>query len=804
MRVPLSWLSEWIDLPESREELQRRLTLGGLEIEGVERMGPDLSAIRVGRVVERAPHPNADRLSFCRVDVGEGDPLEIVCGAPNVAADQKVAVALSGTVLPDGTKLKKSKIRGVTSNGMICSARELGLDGDPEGILVLDADAPVGETLDRVLDGGDVVLDVEITPNRGDWISLLGMARETRAQFGGGIRMPETVPAESGRAAADDIRISIEDPEGCFHYVGRVVRGVRVGPSPGWMQTRLEAAGLRAIDVVVDVTNYVLLELGQPLHAFDLSTLRGGEIRVRSARAGEKIGTLDGETRELVADDLVIADAERAVAIAGVMGGAETEVRENTRDILIESAHFQPARVRRTARRLGVRTEASYRFERGVDREGVRRAADRAARLIAELAGGSVSAGAVEARGRPFPFVDEVRMHPEHPNRLLGTRLSPDEVIELLARVDIRAEPDATGELVCRIPSHRNDLAIPEDLIEEVARIYGYDRIPTTMPVGALEPVVQPPRIRLAERVRDTLQALGLSEIRSLPWIGEDDLDGLRLPADDPRRAVVRTLNPIVDAEALLRPTLLPSLLRCARSNLARQVDRIRIFELSSVFLRRAEGELPDEPLCVAGLIVRGERYSIWQPADPPELFFEAKGIVERLLAGLDAPASFEAVPGGAEPFLHPGASARLRHGKHTLGALGELHPETATRFGIDRPVAVFALDLTSCVGGRTGQREVREVSRQPAVRRDLAVLLDRGQPAGEVLEAIRKQGGAALVEASLFDRYEGKGVPEGKLSLAFRLVFQRPDRTLTDTEVAKMTDRVSKMLAHRFGGELR
>ncbi|MBW2280126.1 MAG: phenylalanine--tRNA ligase subunit beta, partial [Deltaproteobacteria bacterium] len=662
MRVPLGWLSEWVDLPESREELERRLTVGGLEIEGVERTGPDLSAIRVGRVVERGPHPNADRLSFCRVDIGEGDPLEIVCGAPNVAADQKVAVAVSGTVLPDGTKLKKSKIRGVTSNGMICSARELGLGDEHDGILVLDAGAPVGEPLDRVLDGGEVVLDVEITPNRGDWISLLGMARETRAQFGGELRLPETEPSESTRAAADDITISIQDADGCFAYVGRVVRGIRMGPSPDWMQARLEAAGLRPINVVVDVTNYVLLELGQPLHAFDLSTLRGGEIRVRSASAGEKIDTLDGETRELSPDDLVIADAERAIAIAGVMGGADTEVRDHTTDILIESAHFAPVRVRRTARRLGLRTEASYRFERGVDRDGIRRAADRAARLISELAGGTVSQGVVEARGSGFPFVEEVRMHPEHANRLLGTRLSPDQVIELLARVDIQSEPDATGELVCRIPSYRNDLAIPADLIEEVARIYGYDRIPTSMPVGALEPVEQPPRIRIAERARDALRGLGLTEIRVLPWIGEADLDALRLPGDDPRRAVVRTLNPIVDGEALLRPTLVPSLLRCAQHNLARQLDQIRIFELSPVFLRRGDGELPDEPLCVAGLVVRGERSSIWDPADPPELFFEAKGIVERLLDDLGTPASFEAVPGGADPFLHPGASARVVH----------------------------------------------------------------------------------------------------------------------------------------------
>lgn len=804
MRVPLGWLSEWIDLPESREELQRRLTVGGLEIEGVERSGPDLSAIVVGRVVERSPHPDADRLSFCRVDVGGEALLGIVCGAPNVAADQRVAVALPGTVLPDGTRLKKSKIRGVASHGMICSERELGLGEAHEGILVLDPDAPIGAPLSDVLGDDDVVLDVEITPNRGDWLSLLGMARETRAQFGGEIRLPETRPPESARRADAEVKISIEDGEGCFHYVARVVRGVRVGPSPDWMVKRLEAAGMRSIDIVVDVTNYVLLELGQPLHAFDLATLRGGEIRVRDARAGEKLETLDGETRELAPGDLVIADAERAIALAGVMGGADTEVRPGTTDLLIESAHFDPARVRRTARRLGLRTEASYRFERGVDRAGIRRAADRAARLLAELAGAEVSAGCAEARGGEFPSVDAVRMHPEHPNRLLGTRLAPDDVIELLGRVDIQAEPDATGELVCSIPSHRNDLAIPEDLIEEVARIHGYDRVPTTMPVGQLEPVTLPPRISLGAAATDLLFGAGLSEVRSLPWIGEADLDGLRLAQGDPRRATVRTLNPIDESLPLLRSTLVPSLLHCARANLARQVDHIRIFELSSVFLRGRDGELPDEPLCAAALLLRSPDPGLWEPAaEAAPLFFEAKGVVEPLLAGLGVAAPRFAAE-NCDPWLHPGAAASVFDGETRLGGLGELHPECAARFGIELPAAVFELDLTPLLARERRAGEVREVSRHPAVRRDLAVLLDPAQPAGPVLEAIRKAGGATLVGASLFDRYTGEGVPDDKVSLGFRLVFQRPDRTLTDKEVAKMTDRVSSMLAHRFGGELR
>jgi phenylalanyl-tRNA synthetase beta chain len=686
---------------------------------------------------------------------------------------------------------------------MICSERELGLGEDHEGILVLDPGAPVGTPLSQVIPPPDTVLEVEITPNRGDLVSMLGIARETRAQFGGEIRMPETEPPEGDHPASDDVRIVIDDTQGCFRYVGRVVRGVRLGPSPAWLAEKLEAAGLRAINVVVDVTNLVLLEFGQPLHAFDLATLKDAEVRVRAAREGESIVTLDGEKRELIPEDLVIADSRDAVAIAGVMGGSETEVGEGTADVLIESAHFDPVRVRRTARRLGLQTEASYRFERGVDPEGVQRAADRAALLLAELAGGTISAGIVEARGRDFPRSEEVSLDPEHPNRLLGTALSRDEVVALLARLDIVAEPRADGTLCCRIPSHRNDIAIPADLIEEVARAYGYDRIPTTMPTASLAPVHLPSSHRLAERARDAMRGAGLLEMRSFPMIRPEDLDAIRLPQDDWRRSVVGLLNPIVEEASVLRSTLVPSLLRAAQHNLARQVDRVRLFEVAPVFLKRGDGELPSEPLHVAAILAGAERGSVWEPAEPSPLFFEAKGVVEYLLADLGHVPLFrvEEVP---EPYLHPGASVAIAVGKHRLGAIGELHPETLRAFELEGPTAVLSLDLSALLGLAEPEATYREVSRQPAARRDLAVVLDKAQPAGEVLEAIRKTGGNMLVSAGLFDRYEGKGIPEGKVSLAFRMVFQRHDRALTDAEVAKMTDRVSSMLSHRFGGELR
>jgi phenylalanyl-tRNA synthetase beta chain len=801
MRVPLGWLAEWVDLPDSSEALVERLTLAGLEIDSVARSGPELGAFVVGRVAACERHPNADRLSVCRVDVG-GEELDIVCGAPNVAAGQKVAVARVGTTLPDGTRIQKAKLRGVSSSGMICSARELGLGGEHEGILVLPEAAAPGVPLDQVLPGAEPVLEIEITPNRGDWASLLGVAREVRANFGGALRLPPGQPREDARRTDADVDIQIEDRAGCHRYVGRVVRGVRVGASPEWLRRRLESAGLRSINNVVDVTNLVLLELGQPLHAFDLAALRGGRVRVRSARPGEVLRTLDGAERRLEAGDLVIADAERAIALAGVMGGAETEVRDGTTDLLIESAHFHPSRVRRTARRLGLKTEASYRFERGVDRDGIARAADRAALLLAEVAGGAVSAGAVVALGDPPAVVESVRLEPARVNRLLGTALSDAEIEALLRRADLEPRREADGSLTCRVPSWRNDVERPEDLIEEIARLYGYERIPTALPRGELCPVTLPRTRLLAERARDSLVASGLDETMTFPSVRRQDLDRLGLALDDPRRRVVRLENPLVDDEAQLWPLVVPSLLRVIAHNRARQVDEVRVFAVAHVFRARDAGELPDEPLLATAAIARGPLAELWPARRTVPLFFELKGIAERLLEDLGVEAHL--APGAAEPWLHPGAANEIRVGALRVGSLGDLHPEVAERYEIRDPCGVLEVDLSALARAPGRTPRYREVSRQPRLRRDLAVVLEREQPAADVLEAIRKTAGGLLVASELFDRYEGPGVPEGRVSLAFRLDFQRADRTLEDAEVNRVMDRLVQMLAQRFGGERR
>jgi phenylalanyl-tRNA synthetase beta chain len=645
------------------------------------------------------------------------------------------------------------------------------------------------------------ILEVGITPNRGDTASLLGVAREVRAHFGGTLRLPPCDPPEAGRPAREDLRLSLEARDACHHYAARVVRGVRVGPSPDWLVRRLEASGMRAINCVVDVTNYVLLELGQPLHAFDLAALRGGEVRVRRAQPGEKLRTLDRETRELAAQDLVIADAERAVALAGVMGGADSEVTAQTRDVLIESAHFQPTAVRLAARRHGLRSEASYRFERGVDREGVRRAADRCARLLAELAGGSVAPGLVEARGEPAPFQAEVRLETARANCLLGTELAPADFAALLERVGVACREVAPGVLAGAIPSHRNDLQLPEDLIEEAARVHGYERIPSTLPLGVLSPVEPRPLSELAEAARDALCGAGLTETVSLPFLAPAELEALRLPAGHPRRATLRVANPIREEEPLLRNLILPTLLRVARQNLARQVERVRIFELSRVFLPRGEGQLPEEPLEIAGLLADGGERRLWQ-GDPPPPFFQARGIAEKLLRALGYACTLQRE--GAPPYLHPGASAAIQVGGRVIGAVGEIHPEVAQRCELEAPCAVFEIALET-LGAlpRDGVR-FREPSRFPRIRRDLALLVGAELAAGDLLAAIRSAAGRDCVSAEVFDRYAGPGVPAGRVSLAFRLVFQRSDRTLQDGEVTPAVERVVRVLAERFGAELR
>jgi len=800
MLVPLSWLADFVDLPGSVEALAERLTMTGLEVDSIERTGPDLSSFVVGHVLERSPHPDADRLAVCQVDLGGDSPLTIVCGAPNVDAGQRVVVAPPGIRL-QGKKLKKSKIRGVVSNGMICSERELELSDEHEGILVLETDAAPGTPVDQVLSGGETILEIAITANRGDCASIIGIAREVHAAFGTPLRLSSDQPDERGAPASEAVTVSVEDEEGCHQYAARVVRGVRVGPSPAWLQGRLEAAGVRAINIIVDVTNLVLLELGQPLHAFDLAQVREGGVHVRRAHEGEKLTTLDAIEHELDPEDLVIADDERAIALAGVMGGANSEVGESTQDILIESAHFHPARVRATARRHGLFTDASYRFERGIDRDGLIRAVDRAAALIAKLAGGEVAPGVVQASGGPADVVERISLDPERVNRLLGTSLDSDEIRALLVRLGIGAQ--GVGPLDCKVPSYRNDLRIAADLVEEVARMHGYDAIEPVALEGRLMGGDKPETLVIADRLRDTWTAEGFTEVQTFPFLDLAELTALGIEAEDPRHQTPRVVNPLVEDEAQLRSSQVPSLLRLVRENRSRQVDEVALFEVSRVFHSEDTAALPNERLRATAALTRSNEPELWKETSPAPLFYAMRGAAERAVAALRRPLRF--VPSEApEPYLHPGACADILAGRTRVGVVGELHPRIAEQFEIDCPCALIEVDLSGIAELPTREASYREVSKHPQVRRDIAVLLGREQPAESVLAAVRKQAGNLLAGVEVFDRYEGTGVPDGRVSLALRLTFQRLDRTLTDDEVSKAVDGVLKMLAHRFQAEQR
>ncbi len=756
----------------------------------------DLKSFVVGQVLERIQHPNADRLSVCNVDIGGETSLEIVCGAPNVQAEQKVVVALHGSVLPDGTKIKRSKLRGITSNGMICSERELGLGGDHSGILVLPKSTAVGVNAAEVIGNNDKILDISITPNRGDWLSILGMAREVRAHFGGSIRLPETQIIEHKDKTSNLVSVEILDGKGCHKYLGRVVRNVTVGPSPKWLRSRVESAGIRSINNVVDITNYVMMELGQPLHAFDLRKIRD-KVSVRRAFSNEEIEALNDKKYVLTEDDLVIADDDKALAPAGVIGSVNSEVEVGTKEVLLEAAIFHPSQVRRTARRLGLSTEASYRFERGVDTEGLEFAIDRAACLIKELAGGEILSGPICVRGESESRVSQVAVAVERVNKVLGTELVPETMMDVLRRLDLACTVQS-GVLVCQVPPYRKDLLIEEDLIEEIARVYGYGQIPETLPASPGTGVSIPPLRTTVEEVRDSLCNVGLVELMTFSSARSEDQKGLR--EDDDRNKRVEILNPIRADEPFLRDSLVPSVLRIVRQNLSRQAGRVRVFEVSRVFRRETLDELPLENSEAVAVVAGISEKDLWTQEAP--LFFQIKGIAERVFERLAINTKFNGQE--RDSYFHPGASGCYEVEGTRVASLGELHPATASHFEIDAPLALVSFDLSklAVVSGR--EQLVKEVSRFPSIRRDFSVMLNVGQESGEIIEAVQRAGGTVLCGLEVFDHYEGRGVPDGKKSLSLRLTFQRLDRTLRDEEVNKVTQRVLKMLEKRFDGVLR
>jgi len=810
MRVPWEWLRELVPVPDGPEALAERLSLCALEVESIER---PLAGVVVARIAALRPHPNADRLTLCSVEDGGDAPRSVVCGAKNMQAGDYVALATPGTGLPGGLEIKKSKIRGEKSEGMLCAADELGLGDDHAGILILDpevAQGALGAPAAGVLGLGSAVLEVELLPDRGDCASVFGIAREVASLYELEAEPPDTRVAEAGPAIAEGVQVEVRDAERCPRYMARRVRGLAVGPSPAWLARRLLSVGARPINNVVDVTNLVLHELGQPLHAFDAATLPGGRIVVRRAAAGERLALLDEQEVELGEDDLVIADATRPVALAGVMGGADTAVGEGTTDVILEAACFEPGTVRRTGRRYGLRTDSSYRFERGVDPEGVARALDRAAALLAALAGGTVDTGAVDVA--TVPERKPVALRPGRVASFLGLDLAPDEVRRRLERVGVCIGIEGES-WACHAPSWRRDLREEADLLEEVVRLGGYAALPETLPAGPpVLPAASSVRATL-EGAREALRAEGYSECVNVAFQPAADCDRLRLGSADARRAeAVPLANPLGEELAQLRSTLWPGLLRGAERNLRHGVDGLRQFEIGRSFTGRPARGLPDERRQLAAVAVPAAAPGFWRAPEGVEaaeaFFFDVKHAVLAACVGAGAARTALAVvapePDASEPFLHPGATGNVRAGDSRVGKMGRIHPEVAAAFELPPGTVLFELDLDALEGLAEAAPVYRTAPKFPSVQRDLALLVPEDVSAGGVEAEIRRAAGPRLEGVTLFDRYVGRGIPAGQKSMAFRLTLRAADRTLQEKEINKITDKVVAALSRSLGAERR
>ncbi len=804
MRISLRWLAEYVPLPPV-EEVARRLTAVGLEVEGVERVGAGLDGVVAARIVAAERHPQADRLSVVRVEAG-GAPVQVVCGATNWKVGDVVPLATPGSRLPSGQVITQATLRGVESSGMLCSARELGLSQDGSGLLILEADAVPGTPLARAMGLDDTVLEVNVTPNRPDALSHLGIAREVAAACGVELRLPDAGLAEKAPPASADLKVRVESPARCFRYMARIIDGVTIGPSPAWLARRLEACGVRSISNVVDATNFVLLEWGQPLHAFDLEKVAGREIVVRQAAPGEKLTTLDGVERALSADDLVIADRDRPSALAGVMGGGDSEISPGTTRVLLESAWFEPTGVRRTARRHGLHTEASHRFERGVDPEGVVAALDRCAGMIARLAGGTVRKGRVDAYPRRFKPVD-VPLAWKRPAEVLGTPVPRREARQALTALGFEERKAGPKGATFRVPTWRRDVTREEDLIEEIVRLRGYDSIPGTLPGIVADTPSLPRDAEVAERSREALEAAGFSEAVNFSFVSPADLAPLD-PGGDERQAIALK-NPISADLAVMRWSLAPSLLKDAAYNRRQRVEDVRLYELASVYQRPVAGESTDAPAreeVRLGGVALGRRHPVgWATGGEPLDFADLKGALEALLESL----GIEGVrwSHGREPWLHPRSASRIewtdgRGATHLLGVAGEIHPRVAAAFDLPREVFAFELSFAALERAARLVPGHADVPRFPAVLRDLAVVVDDAVEARRVLDGVREEPLAE--EVVLFDVYRGAPIPEGKKNLAMAIRYRAPDRTLTDAEADAAHQRIVERLRTTLGAGLR
>ena len=790
MKFSESWLRTLVDTKLSSEELSHLLTMAGLEVEALDPVAPQFNDVVVAHVLEVVKHPDADRLNVCKVDTGRGEPTTIVCGAPNVAVGLRVPCALPGAMLPGDFTIKLAKVRGIESSGMLCSAKELGIAEEASGLLILPADAPVGQSIRQYLDLDDNVFELKLTPNRADCLSLTGVAREVAAIAGAQVKFVE-VP-EVVASITDKREVVLDAPIACPLYCGRVIKGVDAKAlTPDWMKRRLERSGIRAISALVDVTNYVMLELGQPLHAFDNTKLNGA-VHARLAKPEEKLLLLNEQTINIDSDMLVIADDTKALAMAGIMGGEESGITLETTELLLESAFFTPKAIAGRARRYGFGSDASHRFERGVDFGGTRRAMERATHLILDICGGN--AGPVVEAKAEMPARNPVHLRAARAAAVLGMSLTADQVARLFSGLGLAFTREGDDFLVSP-PSWRFDIEIEEDLIEEIARLHGYDNIPAPAPRGPLSMLVQPEAQRPQARIRQMLVDRGYQEVINFAFVEE------AWEADfSANEKLIRLANPIASQMAVMRSTLFGGLISNLQTNLKRKQGRVRLFETGRTFHRENAAVPVDgfhQPWKLAGLAYGGALPEGWGSGSRKVDFYDVKGDLEALMP--NAYVRFEKIE---HPALHPGRAAKLVLDGRDIGCLGELHPEWLQKYDLPLAPIVFELDLEALKV--VNVPSYLEVSKFPPVIRDLAIVVDQNMPLQTLLDGLKGQLTALIKDVQLFDVYVGKGVPENKKSLAFRIVMQDTQRTLQDSEVDAATQHLMACLEQAFGAELR
>ncbi|WP_226667101.1 phenylalanine--tRNA ligase subunit beta [Metabacillus litoralis] len=803
MFVSYKWLAEYVDLSGiTPDELAEKITRSGIEVEGVDVLNEGMKGVVIGHVVEKEQHPDADKLNKCQVDLGDGELVQIICGAKNVDKGQKVAVATVGAVLPGNFKIKKAKLRGEVSNGMICSLQELGIESKlvakeySEGIFVFPSDVEVGKDALAELNLDDAVLELGLTPNRSDALSMLGVAHEVAAILSREVKYPEISYDKSSVKASSEVSVKVDATEDNPLYIAKVIKNVTVAPSPLWMQTQLMAAGIRPHNNVVDITNFVLLEYGQPLHAFDYDRFGSKEVLVRRANDGEKIVTLDDQERTLITDHLVITNGTEPVALAGVMGGANSEVQNDTKTILLESALFNGQRIRTASKDHGLRSEASARYEKGVDPNRVQAAAERAAQLISLYAGGDVLEGSVEVQSASFePAV--VKTTVEKVNRILGMNISAEEMKSIFDRLQFGVELDGST-LTVTVPTRRGDITIEEDLVEEVARLYGYDNIPTTLPVGQAIPGKLTSYQEKRRKVRRYLEGTGLYQAITYSLTSEEKAAKYALESAE----LTKLSLPMSEERSVLRLSLLPHLLDALRYNVARQTDQVALYEVSSVFLSQGKDTQPLEKERLSAAITGLWHSHSWQGEKKPVDFYVAKGIVDGLVSLLGLTNQIEYKQAKREG-MHPGRTAEVYLADKLVGFVGQIHPTVQKELDLNETY-VFELSLEDLLTFEVEETRFEVIPRHPSITRDIALVVDKNVIAGDIEKVITEAGGKMLKGVSVFDLYEGDRLEEGKKSVAFSLRYFDPERTLTDEDVTKVHDKVLKAVEEKVNASLR